>query len=119
VNGFRSERRGILTKVAGLKCFPANFNSEYESQSIKAKFAEGHLSLWVPLHENLPWIATSNGKVAIDWRPGPIASHDGSAFEVRHMIVINVPTKKEGDFKEWDLLPFLPGGLVERNRRKH
>lgn len=119
MSGFRSGNSGVLIRADGLKCFPAAFAATYENQSIVATIAGESLTLRVPLHESLPWINTSNGKVAIDWRPGIVASHDGMAYEIRHMIVINFPNPKRGDFKEWDLLPFLPGGLVERNRRKH
>jgi len=45
--------------------------------------------------------------------------YKGDITLLRHMIVINLPVSKRGDYKEWDLLPFLPGGLIERNRRKH
>ncbi|MGC1685750.1 MAG: hypothetical protein WA734_09040 [Candidatus Acidiferrales bacterium] len=99
--------------------FPTELVGSYETRLIRASIADGRLALSVSLSPELPWIQTSNGKLAVDWQPGPIATHKGISFDVRHMIVFNLPSVKKGDYKEWDLLPFLPGGLLESNRRRH
>jgi hypothetical protein len=102
-----------------LRIFPLELCANYHAGVIKASLAQGRLSLSVPLQPDLPWIQTSNGKAAVDWQPGQIAVHGNIGFQLRHMIVFNLPNAKRGDYKEWDLLPFLSGGLIERNRRQH
>jgi hypothetical protein len=99
--------------------FPLNLTSRFDDGHVTASIANGRLSLAVCLSPALPWIVTSNRKPAVDWGPISIAEHLSTAYFLRHMIVFNLPSSKRGDYKEWDLLPFLPGGLVERNRRRH
>jgi hypothetical protein len=99
--------------------FPLDLTSQLENGRIRVSIAKGRVSIAVWLDRDLPWITTSNGKPAIDWGPELIAQHANAAYMLRHMIVFNLPSAKRGDYKEWDLLPFLPGGLIERNRRKH
>jgi len=99
--------------------FPFDFRAHFNDEKIRAAIADGCLSISVYLRQELPWIVTSNRKPAIDWGPQIIAQYHSTAYLLRHMIVFNLPSSKRGDYKEWDLLPFLPGGLVERNRRRH
>jgi hypothetical protein len=99
--------------------FPVGLESRFEAGEVKANLAKGRVSISVLLARSLPWITTSNGKPAVDWGPQQIAQYRGTAYMLRHMIVFNLPSTRRGDYKEWDLLPFLPGGLIERNRRKH
>jgi hypothetical protein len=102
-----------------LREFPLDLTSRLDDGQVLTSIANGRLSITVSLDASLPWIVTSNGKPAVDWGPIQIAQHESTAYLLRHMIVFNLPWSKRGDYKEWDLLPFLPGGLVERNRRKH
>jgi hypothetical protein len=102
-----------------LRTFPLGLSANYDAGVIKALITQGRLSLSVPLQPDLPWIQTSNGKAAVDWQPGQIAVDGNIGLQLRHMIVFNLPNAKKGDHKEWDLLPFLSGGLIERNRRRH
>ena len=99
--------------------FPLDLTSRFDDGQLTASIAKGRVSVMLALNPALPWIVTSNGKPAVDWGPLSIAEYRNTAFLLRHMIVFNLPSSKRGDYKEWDLLPFLPGGLVERNRRKH
>ena len=99
--------------------FPLDLTAQFNDGQLTASIANGRVSIAVILSKNLPWIFTSNKKWAIDWGPKTIAQHRGQVYELRHMIVFNLPAPKIGDSWERDLLPFLPGGLVERNRRKH
>jgi hypothetical protein len=99
--------------------FPLDFTTEFDDGLLKASVSKGRLSVSMLLRPELPWIVTSNGKPAVNWGPQFIGQYRATAYQLRHMVVVNLPSKKRGDYKEWDLLPFLPGGLVERNRRKH
>jgi hypothetical protein len=99
--------------------FPMDFTAKFNDGSLEASIASGRLSILVSLGRRLPWIVTSTGKPAVDWGPLAIAEYRNTAYLLRHMLVFNLPSSKRGDYKEWDLLPFLPGGLIERNRRKH
>jgi hypothetical protein len=99
--------------------FPLDFEAQFDDGRLRASIAKGRLLLSVFLQPELPWIVTSNGKPAVDWGPQPFAQYGNSAYILRHMIVFNLPSQRARVWKEWDLLPFLPGGLIERNRRRH
>jgi hypothetical protein len=99
--------------------FPLDFSANFDDGRLQAAIVRGRVSISLTLQPQLPWIVTSNGKPAINWGPEIIAEYRGIVYQLRHMIVINLPVSKRGDYKEWDLLPFLPGGLIERNRQRH
>jgi hypothetical protein len=99
--------------------FPRDFTSQFDNGILRASVARGEVSIVIELNQMLPWIVTSNGKPAVDAGYFQIAQHQKSVYLLRHMLVFNLPTSRAGDYREWDLLPFLPGGLVERNRRRH
>jgi hypothetical protein len=99
--------------------FPLDLTDHFDDGQIAASTANGRVSIAVFLSRDLPWIVTSNNKPAVDWGPQQISQCRGTAYLLRHMIVFNLPGSKKGDYWERDLLPFMPGGLVERNRRKH
>ena len=102
-----------------LRNFSEGLSATHDEGLMKAAIKQGLLSLSVVFHPSLPWIKTSKGKLAVDWQVGQIAAHENVTLQLRHMIVFNVPQPKRGDYKEWDLLPFLPGGLLESDRRRH
>jgi hypothetical protein len=102
-----------------LRDFSEALRATHDEGLMKAAITHGRLSLSVLFHPDLPWIKTSNGKFAVDWQVGQIAVHENVTLQLRHMIVFNLPSPKRGDYREWDLLPFLPGGLLESNRRRH
>ncbi len=99
--------------------FPLDFSAHYKDESLEASTARGRVSILMSLRRELPWIVTSNGKPAVDSGSLIVAQYLNTAYLLRYMLVFNLPSSKKGNYKEWDLLPFLPGGLVERNRRKH
>lgn len=99
--------------------FPLDLTAQFDDGQLAASILNGRVSIAVSLSPDLPWIFTSNKKWAVDWGPNIIAQHRGQVYQLRHMIVFNLPAPKIGDSWERDLLPFLPGGLVERNRRRH
>jgi hypothetical protein len=99
--------------------FPLDFTAQFDDGMLQASIAAGRLSLSIGLRQESPWIVTSNGKLALDWGPQVVAQRNEAAYLLRHMIVFNFPYSRRGDYREWNLLPFLPGGLVERNRRRH
>ena len=99
--------------------FPLDLIAQFNDGQLAASIANGRVSIAVTLSANLPWIFTSNKKWAVDWGPKTIAQHRGQAYQLRHMIVFNLPAPRIGNSWERDLLPFLSGGLVERNRKKH
>lgn len=99
--------------------FPVDFTAQFDDGMLQAGIAKGRLAISMCLSPTLPWIVTSNRKPAVNWGPQIIAEYRNAAYSLRHMIVFNMPSSKRGDYRDWDLLPFLPGGLVERNRRRH
>jgi hypothetical protein len=101
------------------KVFPLDFTARFTDGKFQVSIANGRLSIVLPLRRDLPWIVTSNGKPAVDWELQPVAQYRNAVYLLRHMIVFNLHSPKRGDSKEWDLLPFLPGGLFESNRRRH
>jgi hypothetical protein len=99
--------------------FPLDLSAHYKDETLEASTARGRIFISMSLRRELPWIVTSNGKPAVDSGDLIVAQHRNAAYVLRYMLVFNLPSSKRGNYKEWDLLPFLPGGLVERNRRKH
>lgn len=99
--------------------FPADFSAQFEAEGVKCQIASGRAALSLDFLPMLPWIVTENGKPAINWGPYIVAQYRTAAYLLRHMIVFNLPRSKRGGYRAWDLLPFLPGGLVERNPRRH
>ncbi|MGH9698890.1 MAG: hypothetical protein ACRD5R_04675 [Candidatus Acidiferrales bacterium] len=99
--------------------FPLDFTAQFNDGTLEASIARGRVSISVVLRRELPWIVTKGGKPAVDSGTLAIAQYRNAVFLLRQMIVFNLPSTKAGVLKEWDLLPFLPGGLIERNRRRH
>lgn len=99
--------------------FPIDLTAHFDDGRLAASIANGRVSILVTLGPDLRWIVTSNNKHAVDWGPELIAQHRSTGYLLRQLIVFNLPKSRMGNYWERDLLPFLPGGLVERNKRRH
>ena len=58
------------------------------------------------------------GKRGAHEGPSTIAGWHGLRYDFSFLVVFTPPPRFHTDIREWDLLPFLPGGLPETDRRR-
>jgi hypothetical protein len=108
-----------ITASRRIKDFPTDLAGKHEEDLIRSELANSRLTVYVPLEKELRWTKTDTGKPQVDWHYVQLTSDSNQSFHVQHMIVFNPPQIKKGDYWDWKLLPFLSGGLLESNRRRH
>ncbi|MGH9790480.1 MAG: hypothetical protein ACRD5G_02995 [Candidatus Acidiferrales bacterium] len=98
--------------------FPQVLRGEVEIPDLRATLTAGLLTIRMKFSTQLLWIKTETGKHAVDWRNVQIARADGVDYVFRFMAVFTSRRNRPPDVYERDVLPFLPGGRVESNRRR-
>jgi hypothetical protein len=72
------------------------------------------------LNESLIWKKSNAGNTCVDWHKFDFPDVNGISLEFRAVLSIYpVSGPKPSAIFDYDLLPFLPGGQLESNKRKH
>ena len=97
--------------------FPLEFRSDFGSDPLTGSIGRGRLTVRTRLCEELPW-KDEKGKPVMVWQL-QMGEWCGVVYKLMFKIMFNRPQTPRGDYRAWDLLPFLPGGQFESDRRKH
>jgi len=97
--------------------FPLEFRSDFGADPLTGSIGRGRLTVRARLCEELPW-KVEKGKDVVVWQIR-IGECCNVGYRLMFKIVLSRPQTARGDYKAWDLLPFLPGGQFESDRRKH
>lgn len=119
----------VLPRPSGFheaaRTFPVETECRGGVAGIDYQLTNGNLRLLVQLMINnnecdigLPWIITSNNKLAIHWIECPIAVQNGTNFELQLLMVFTPPpNKRPDDVRDWER-KFFPGGLPTLGKRR-
>jgi hypothetical protein len=100
--------------------FPREVEAHGGDESLRYDLRDGKLEILVDLRSNLVWLSGAK-KPGVNWRPDtPLVSFGPIRFYATFLVSFTMP-RPAGPGVTWehDLLPFLPGGQFESNRRRH
>lgn len=101
------------------EAFPDDLAGAASGRGYRLELSHAMATVLVDLAESFGGIAGPCGKYGVYGQPNHIASENGFAYKFSIWITFTPPNRgSRADIREWDLLPFLPGGLPETNRRR-
>jgi len=110
----RPNRFAALAKV-----FPNTFNTSGGSESLNYRLNGSRLEVYAEMARHIEILEGAN-KLGIKWRDELVAYSGMVRFYLFLVVSFTVPhTSNSNVTWEYDVLPFLPGGQVESNRRRH
>jgi len=101
------------------KEFPDNLSTRTGNESLNAKVEGARLEVFVDLEEHVDVLEGAN-KLGVKWLDVPVGKAGPVTFYL--MLVVSFTFRNPSRARvtwEHDLLPFLPGGQFESNRRQH
>jgi hypothetical protein len=99
--------------------FPEDLEGEASGRGFHLKLCQTTATVIIDLIQAFDRIVGPSGKHGIYGEPTKIALKNGFAYKFSIWIIFTPPIRRPlADIRERDLLPFLPGGLPETNRRR-
>ncbi len=110
----RPNRYAALAKV-----FPETLNTSGGSDSLNYKLNGSRLEVYADMNQHIEVLERAN-KLGIKWLDVFVGHHGIVRFYLMLLVSFTVPNASGGRVTwEHGVLPFLPGGQFESNRRRH